>query len=75
MNATADLPLPHDDFEAGLRVGWEAAKGAPLPARHLFPASPRLVTLGYSRFTMGVRAGMESALDVDDLDELPSSSR
>lgn len=69
-SSTADLPLPHDDFEAGFRVGWEAVRGETQPTRRLFPASPRLVVLGQSRFTMVVRAGIEVAMGVHDLDEV-----
>lgn len=69
-NPTADLPLPHDDFTAGFRVGWEASMGSSLPVPKLIPMSPRLVALGQSKFTMGVRAGLEAALGVEDLDEL-----
>jgi hypothetical protein len=31
---------------------------------------PRITTFGNSRFTIGVRAGIERALGVDDLDEV-----
>lgn len=31
---------------------------------------PRLTELGYSKFTMGVRAGVETALGVESLDDL-----
>lgn len=69
-NLTADLPLPHDDYDAGFRVGWEAVTGATMPLPQLLPTPPRLFVVGQSKFTMGVRAGVEGAMGIDDLDEL-----
>lgn len=71
-NFTASLPLPHDDFDAGFRVGWEAVVGNTTPLPRVPLVLPRLVMLGYSKFTMGVRSGIEAAMKVEDLDQLLS---
>lgn len=71
-NPTANLPLPHDDFAAGFRVGWEAVYGDGVPLPRVLPMAPRLTTMGYSRFTLGVRAGLEAAAGVQDLDDIGS---
>ncbi|MDF1600211.1 hypothetical protein PZ895_10550 [Mesorhizobium sp. YIM 152430] len=69
-NLTASLPLPHDDFAAGFRVGWEAVCGDGVPLPRVLPMAPRLTTMGYSLFTLGVRAGVEAATGVEDLDDI-----
>jgi hypothetical protein len=73
-NCTSELDLPHDDYSAGFRVGWEAVHGNVHPQPKLVPMSPRLTQLGFSRFTMGVRSGIEAAMGIEDLDELAYGS-
>ena len=69
-NPTASLPLPYHDFSAGFRVGWEAVHGDRVPLPRVLPMAPRLTTMGYSLFTLGVRAGVEMATGVEDLDDI-----
>lgn len=68
MQNTAYDSLPMEDFATGFRVGWESVKGrgqAPVVA----PLPPRVPTFGMTLFLEGVRAGVEQALGVDDLDD------
>jgi hypothetical protein len=51
-------------------MGGVCGDAVPLP--RVLPMAPRLTTMGYSRFTQGVRAGVEAATGVEDLDDIAS---
>lgn len=68
MQNSAYDSLPMNDFATGFRVGWESVNGrsqAPVVA----PLPPRVGTFAMTPFLDGVRAGVEQALGVDDLDD------
>lgn len=67
--AITDEHVPHDDYAAGFRAGWQAVHGnaKPLP---LIPLEPRITASGWTRFTTGIRVAVEMGLGVEELDEL-----
>lgn len=64
-----DDQVPHDDYKAGFRAGWQAING---DTRRLpvIPMQPRILTMGWTWFTTGIKAAVELSLGVDDIDEL-----